>query len=327
MQPDRLRLAERAALALSTLLGLAASIWAFASRELTDFLGEGPVRLLSLSDGAQQTTVAVGTLVATLAWTGFAAARLPLWRYALVAVAVLIAVALAPPLFLPMAALVALAALLGWLRALSPERREALAPARHPRTWAAGSVVAGLGLIAAAVVSVWLLRPLVDEGKTLDETLAFEIPGATATPAVTPTPALPAGGSATPASAATPAPTAPATPTASSGAAVLASGQLEGTDSFHFGSGDVFLVRGPEGELILRFEDYEVRNGPDLFIYLSPDPAGDPEAAGAINLGGIRATKGNVNYEVPAGTDVSAFRSAVIWCRSFDVVFAIATFQ
>ncbi|MGE0230054.1 MAG: DM13 domain-containing protein [Dehalococcoidia bacterium] len=318
MHPDRLRLAERAALALSTLLGLAASIWAFASRELTDFLGEGPVRLLSLSDGAQQTVVAVGTLVAALAWTGFAAARLPLWRYALVAVAVLVAVALAPPLFLPMAALVAVAALLGWLRALSPERREALAPARHPRTWAAGSAVAGLGLIAAAVVSVWLLRPLVDEGKTLDETLAFEIPGATATPAVTPTPALPAGGSATPA---------PATPAASSGAAVLASGQLEGTDSFHFGSGDVLLVRGPEGELILRFEDYEVRNGPDLFIYLSPDPAGDPEASGALNLGGIRATKGNVNYEVPTDTDVSAFRSAVIWCRSFDVVFAIATFQ
>jgi hypothetical protein len=30
---------------------------------------------------------------------------------------------------------------------------------------------------------------------------------------------------------------------------------------------------------------------------------------------------------VPAGVDTSAFRSAVIWCRSFDVVFAVATFE
>ncbi len=316
MHPDRLRRAERAALALSTLLGLAASMWAFASRELTDFLGEGPVRVLSLSDSAQQTAIAVGTLVATLASTGFAAARLPLWRYALVALAALLAVALAPPLFLPIAALLALAALLAWLGALAPARREALAPARHPRTWAAGSAVAGVGLIAAAVISVWLLRPLVDEGKTLDEALAFELPVAAATTPTTPAASRPA---ATPAAAAaTPAPAGPA---------ILASGQLEGADSFHFGSGRVLLVRGPEGQLLLRFEDYEVRNGPDLFIYLSPDPAGDPEASGALNLGAIKATKGNVNYEVPAPTDITRFRSAVIWCRSFDVVFAVATFE
>lgn len=311
----RLEVGERAALGLSGVLGVGASLWAFGSRELTDFLGEGPVRALSLSDGGQQTAIAVGTLLATLTWTGLAWARLPLWRYALAGVAVLGAVALAPPLFLPMAVLVAVAGLLGGLRTLPAERREALAPSRHPRMWAAGAVVSAAGLVVAGVVSVWLLRPLVDEGTELDEALAFELPTATV-PA-----ALPVATS----GAATATPTAGVTAVA--GPAVLARGELRGADSFHFGSGRVLLVRGPDGQLVLRFEGFEVRNGPDLFVYLSPDAAGDPEAKGALNLGGMRATKGNVNYEVPAGTDVSSFRSAVIWCRSFDVVFAVARFE
>lgn len=321
MVPDerRLEVGERAALGLSGVLGVAASLWAFGSRELTDFLGEGPVRVLSLSDGGQQTVIAAGTLVATLAWTGLAWARLPLWRYVLAGVAVLVAVALAPPLFLPMAVLVAVAGLLGGLRVLSPERREALAPSMHPRTWAAGVVLAVVGLVVAGVVSVWLLRPLVDEGTELDEALAFELPVAA--------PTVPAALRVATSGVATANSTTPAATTVPAGPTVLARGELRGADSFHFGSGQVLLVRGPEGQLVLRFEGYEVRNGPDLFVYLSPDPAGEPEAKGALNLGGIRATKGNVNYEVPAGTDVSSFRSAVIWCRSFDVVFAVARFE
>lgn len=175
--PDpRLRRAERGLLALSGVLGIAASIWAFASRELTDFLGEGPVRVLSLSDAAQQTTIAVGLLLAALAWTALTLAPLPLWRYVLAGVAALIAVAFAPTLLLPMAALVALAALLAVLGSMSPDRRAALAPDRHPRAWAGSGAVALAGLVVASVVSVWLLRPLFDEGKQLDEALAFDPP-------------------------------------------------------------------------------------------------------------------------------------------------------
>ena len=101
-------------------------------------------------------------------------------------------------------------------------------------------------------------------------------------------------------------------------------GQLVGADAFHFGSGRVLIIRDPNGAGILRFEDYEVRNGPNLHIYLTPDPGGDVHAAGAIDLGEIRATKGNVNYEIPAGVDLSSFRAAVIYCVPFRVEFATA---
>ena len=105
---------------------------------------------------------------------------------------------------------------------------------------------------------------------------------------------------------------------------LISSGVLMGTDTFHTGSGDVLLVSDPNGNLILRFQEYSVRNGPDLLVYLTPDPGGDVHADGAVNLGAIRATSGFVNYEVPADVDPASFRAAVIYCRAFSVTFAVA---
>ena len=105
---------------------------------------------------------------------------------------------------------------------------------------------------------------------------------------------------------------------------VLAAGAFQGADDFHFGRGRALLIEVEPGRQVLRFEDFAVQNGPDLFVYLSTDPDGYSEDG--LELGRLRATDGNVNYDVPAGTDVSHFRSAVIWCRQFGVLFATATF-
>ena len=104
-------------------------------------------------------------------------------------------------------------------------------------------------------------------------------------------------------------------------------GELEGADDFHTGSGQVLLARAPDGSAILRFQDYAVRNGPDLYVYLTPDPGGDVHAAGAIEIGPVRATRGSVNYDVPRDADLGAFRAAVIYCKPFRVVFATAVLR
>lgn len=70
----------------------------------------------------------------------------------------------------------------------------------------------------------------------------------------------------------------------------------------------------------LRFEDLDTVNGPDLRIYL----ATDTDAKDRVDLGPIRATKGSVNYEIPAGTDVTKYSHALIWCRAFSVLFSYA---
>jgi hypothetical protein len=38
----------------------------------------------------------------------------------------------------------------------------------------------------------------------------------------------------------------------------------------------------------------------------------------------LKADKGNQNYAVPAGSDVAAAKSVVIWCKQFSVLFATA---
>ncbi len=102
----------------------------------------------------------------------------------------------------------------------------------------------------------------------------------------------------------------------------MLSGRLSGADEFHFASGEVLLIETAADTYVLRFERISVRNGPDLFVYLSPSP--DGYADDAIELGKLKASDGSFNYEVPAGTDISRFKSAVIWCRAFSVQFAAA---
>jgi len=43
-----------------------------------------------------------------------------------------------------------------------------------------------------------------------------------------------------------------------------------------------------------------------------------------VDLGGLKGNLGSSNYLIPAGTDLSGFRSAVIWCRRFSVGFGVA---
>jgi hypothetical protein len=72
----------------------------------------------------------------------------------------------------------------------------------------------------------------------------------------------------------------------------------------------------------VRVSDFSVRNGPDLYVYLSPDPTG--YADGVIELGPLKATDGSFNMAVPAGVDPRGAASVVIWCKQFSVQFAVA---
>jgi hypothetical protein len=115
----------------------------------------------------------------------------------------------------------------------------------------------------------------------------------------------------------TPQPTPSATPTP-----LALAGSFVGADDFHFAKGTARLIESSPGAFVVRLEEFSVRNGPDLYVYLSPDPDGYVD--GAIELGTLKATDGSFNYEVPAGTDVSDVRSVVIWCKSFSVQFGAA---
>ena len=194
----------------------------------------------------------------------------------------------------------------GWLRNA----------AAHPLLTSVTAVV----IIAAAIYpSYYAISPLF-ERSTLCE--ASPIPGvgsgsgkcaslaiaATMPPTVSPTKA--------PTAAPTDAPAAtPFTPY------TVRAGRWESADDFHYTIGDALIIETGPSKYTLRFENFSVRNGPDVFVLLSKtnDHSGE-----TLNLGGLRGTDGAFNYDVPAGTDVSQYKSVIIWCRQFDVLFGHA---
>ena len=94
----------------------------------------------------------------------------------------------------------------------------------------------------------------------------------------------------------------------------------------HPTSGQVRLVPTAEGTVV-RIEGLDTDNGPDLIVHLVPATADAGNAAlgeGALDLGPLKGNVGNQNYVVPAGTDLSRYRSVVIWCRRFAVPFGAA---
>ncbi len=118
-------------------------------------------------------------------------------------------------------------------------------------------------------------------------------------------------------------PSATAEATASFEPRVLSQGTWVGADEFHYARGAALLLETEPGVYTVRVEDFSVLNGPDLFVYLSPNPDGYDDSA--LNLGNLKATDGAFNYELPAGTDVSNFKSVIVWCRQFGVLFGHAT--
>ncbi len=87
----------------------------------------------------------------------------------------------------------------------------------------------------------------------------------------------------------------------------------------HPASGTVRVVE-VEGTTYVRYEDFKIINGPDIYVYL----AKDLDATEFVDLGRVRATEGNINYEIPVGVDITEYRYVLTWCKQFGVLFNYA---
>ena len=91
-------------------------------------------------------------------------------------------------------------------------------------------------------------------------------------------------------------------------------------DEFHNAEGVGKIIQLADGTDILRLENFKTTNGPDLYVYLSTDKTN----ADIVNLGRLKGNIGNQNYLIPAGTDITKYNIALIWCRAFSVIFGSA---
>jgi hypothetical protein len=102
---------------------------------------------------------------------------------------------------------------------------------------------------------------------------------------------------------------------------VVLTGTLVGVDDLHWGRGSVEVIETSEGAVLSFKDDFEVALGPDLFVYLSPNAAGQ-ELGEFASLGNLKANGGAQEYNLPE--DYKNYKTVVIWCRAFGVTFATA---
>jgi hypothetical protein len=108
--------------------------------------------------------------------------------------------------------------------------------------------------------------------------------------------------------------------------AVLLAGQFHSVA--HETKGTATVHELGAGRRVLRLTQFATSNGPDVRVYLvAAEDASDNETvtkAGFVELGKLKGTEGDQNYEVPADLDLGKYRAVTIWCRRFGVNFATA---
>lgn len=97
-------------------------------------------------------------------------------------------------------------------------------------------------------------------------------------------------------------------------------GSFTGFDKIHTGSGTARIV-SVEGKNYIRFEDdFNVNNGPDLYVGLGKDGS----YIKGSELGKLKGNIGSQNYELPENIDPKNVEEVWVWCKAFSVPFTKA---
>lgn len=99
----------------------------------------------------------------------------------------------------------------------------------------------------------------------------------------------------------------------------------------HSTSGKVRVLELADGSRVLRIEDLDTSDGPDLRVWLSDQPVKEGtdgwfvfDDGKWLELGELKGNKGNANYPIPPDADLDTLKSVSIWCKRFSVSFGAA---
>lgn len=113
----------------------------------------------------------------------------------------------------------------------------------------------------------------------------------------------------------------PTMPVADKETSKMTAAMFEGTfvdgEPGHHAKGRAVTLKNGD-TTILRLEDLDATNGPDLYLFLAKP---DGKTSDGINLGKLKGNIGNQNYDLPPNTDLSVYSKVVIYCKQFSVDF------
>lgn len=191
------------------------------------------------------------------------------------------------------------------------------------------AVAITLGVAGAALALIWFQPQKLFIDARVDETLpGFDAAAATTTTTTPPTTTTQPGSTS---STATTSSTTTSTTTTTAPPGPVTLHQSMFIEVGHAGTGDVLVVELPDGSRLIRFENLDVSNGPDLRVILSPSPLVDDRNAyddgDFLDLGPLKGNQGNQNYEIPADASLEDYATVAIWCRRFNYTFNAATIR
>ena len=109
---------------------------------------------------------------------------------------------------------------------------------------------------------------------------------------------------------------------------ILSQGEFHGADAIHKGSGTAIIYQLADESRILRLQDFHVTNGPalDVLLVAHANPKDwDDVKDNYLDLGELKGNVGSQNYGVPFDAEITQYKSAVIFCVAFRVIFSTAT--
>lgn len=89
-------------------------------------------------------------------------------------------------------------------------------------------------------------------------------------------------------------------------------------------NGDWSLVQSNDRWVVRLSDDFKTKSGPDLKIFLSPQSIetvnGNTAVDGAVLVSVLERSKGGQEYLLPEGVNPSDFKSLLIHCEKFSVL-------
>ncbi len=113
------------------------------------------------------------------------------------------------------------------------------------------------------------------------------------------------------------------------GPVLYATGEFTAIDAVRWARGTVAVYQQADGSWVVRLEDFQVRNGPQLHLFLSMHP--EPRTPEDVREGGLgldwgplKGAVGSQNYHLPREFDMSEVGSVVIFSVTYQEVFSSA---
>lgn len=114
-------------------------------------------------------------------------------------------------------------------------------------------------------------------------------------------------------------------------AKTLVTGKFHG--KVHKTEGRATVYQEADWKLVLRLTKFKTSNGPDVHVILvaTADTMDDAnflkDNTEKVELGKLKGNEGDQNYEIPAGTDLTKFRTVSIYCERFNANFGAAPLE